>query len=389
MKSKSKILIFTGIIFFIVNIINSGNKTEGDSNESLAEVFKDSFLVGTCVSKWAFKQKDNILEHIASQFNCVTHENELKWTGVNIKEGVEYNFKDADKLLDFAKKNDMKVFGHVFVWHEQVPDWIFKDATGKPASRELLLKRMKEHINTLAKHTKGKIAAWDVVNEAFEGNGTLRKSKWQQIIGDDYIEQAFRFAQEAVEPDVQLIYNDYGMNVKKKREAVVKLIKDLKSKGLRIDAVGMQAHYGLSRPLIKDIEESIIAFSEAGVKVHITELDVDILPVPAGIWGGDLSKRKYDPKSDPYKEGLPEEMQNQLAKRYADLFALFLKHQDKIDRVTFWGPSDKYSWKNNFPIPGRTNYPTLFDRDQKPKEAFHEVIKLKKIFNSDSKEDVL
>jgi endo-1,4-beta-xylanase len=176
---------------------------------------------------------------------------------------------------------------------------------------------------------------------------------------------------------VELLYNDYSMTGQAKRNAVVAMIKDLKGKNIRIDGVGMQGHWGIIQPSINYIEASIIAYASAGVKVHITELDIDVLPRKPGMYGADVSQRmSADPSSDPYVNGLPEEKQQQLAKRYEEIFRLFLKHRDKIERVTFWGATDRYSWLNNWPIHGRTSHPLLFDRNGNPKPAFHSVIKV-------------
>jgi endo-1,4-beta-xylanase len=208
-------------------------------------------------------------------------------------------------------------------------------------------------------------------------NGSLRKSKWTQIIGEDFIEQAFRMAAEELPSDVELIYNDYSMTGKKKRDAVVKLVTTLKKKNIRIDGVGMQGHWGVGGPSAAAIEASIIAFSKTGVDVHITELDIDVLPRKSGMWDADIRKKlAQDPAMDPYKKGLPAEIQKKLAARYKDIFGVFLKHQDKIKRVTFWGVTDGDSWLNGWPIKGRTSYPLLFDREGKPKPAFHAVIDL-------------
>jgi endo-1,4-beta-xylanase len=140
----------------------------------------------------------------------------------------------------------------------------------------------------------------------------------------------------------------------------------------------MQGHFSLDSPDINEIEASIEAFASTGLRVHITELDVDVLP---SRWSrsAEISNRAdYAEELNPYTEGLPPEVDDKLTKRYEDLFKLFLKHRDKIDRVTFWGTTDAQSWKNNFPVRGRTNYPLLFDRERKPKNAYFAVAGLKK-----------
>jgi len=344
---------------------------------TLKDSFKGRFHVGAAINRWQFKEEGQLtLRLVAHQFNSISPGNLLKWSCFNPKPGV-YNHADADAFVEFGQKNNMYVLGHVLFWHSQTPKWVFQDEEGQVLDREQLLKRMRERVRHLAKRYGKRIHAWDVVNESFT-NGKLRDSQWTRIIGSDFIEQAFRIADEEMPTDVELIYNDYSMTGKNKRNAVVKMIYDLKQKGVRIDGVGMQGHWSVNGPSIRDIEASIVAFSEAGVDVHITELDIDILPRKPGMFGADVAKRfEQDPVMDPYRDGLPEAKQEELARRYADLFQLFMKHQDKIKRVTFWGATDRYSWLNNWPIKGRTSYPLLFDRAGRPKAAFHAVVGLK------------
>jgi endo-1,4-beta-xylanase len=237
---------------------------------------------------------------------------------------------------------------------------------------------MKEHISKVVGHYKGRVDAWDVVNEALDPNGNLRDTKWKTIIGDDFIEKAFEYAHEA-DPDAELYYNDFDMWKPSKFAGVVRLVKNLQSKGIRIDGIGMQGHWGFTYPTNDELEAAILAYSQTGLKVDVTELDISALPNIFEETGAELDLRSLNvnSKNNPYPDGLPDEMQEKLAQRYAEIFKIFLKHSDKIGRVTFWGVHDGSSWRNNWPIRGRTDYPLLFDRDGKPKEAFHEVIKLK------------
>jgi len=339
--------------------------------------FKDCFLIGAALDHQLFTEPQQAtLKLTTRHFNSVTPTNALKWGPYNPKPGV-YQFEPADAFINFAQRNRMHVVGHVLFWHSQTPDWVFQGKSGKPATRDELLERMRDRTKQLATRYRNRIDAWDVVNESFVDNGKLRDSPWTRIIGNDFIEQAFRIADQELPKDVELLYNDYSMAGQAKRNAVVAMINDLKGKNIRIDGVGMQGHWGIDQPSINDIEASIIAFAGAGVKVHITELDIDILPRKPGMYGADVSKRlSADPSSNPYVNGLPEDKQQQLAKRYEDIFRIFLKHRDKIKRVTFWGATDRYSWLNNWPIHGRTSHPLLFDRNGNPKPAFHSVIKV-------------
>ncbi len=344
---------------------------------TLKQAYQDHFHIGTAIGNRVFEQKEQpTIRVVAQQFNCITSENAMKWQPFQPEEN-RYNTVPADLFVAFGAENNMYVVGHVLFWHNQTPDWVFKDENGKTASRELLLERMRERVRYVAERYKGRVHAWDVVNEAIEDNGQLRDSKWTQIIGKDFIEQAFRVANEELPADVALIYNDYSMTANGRRNAVVEMVRNLKSKGIRIDAVGMQGHWSLNGPSIAEIEKSIVAFAATGVDVHITELDIDVLPRHPRMWSGNADIKlqlAQNPKLDPYKDGLPDDVQRQLAKRYTDIFALFLKHSDKIKRVTFWGPNDNNTWLNNWPIKGRTNHPLLFDRQGNPKPAFHAVI---------------
>jgi len=352
---------------------------------TLKDSFQGQFLIGTAVNRWLFKEEGQpTLRLVAQQFNSISPENELKWDSVNPKPGV-YNYADADALVQFGQKNNTRILGHVLFWHSQTPEWVFRDTSGQPLGREQLLTRMRERVSHLAKRYGSRIHAWDVVNESFLDNGELRDSQWTRIVGPDFIEQAFRIAAEELPADVELIYNDYSMVGRDKRTAVVKMIHELKQKKVRIDGVGMQGHWAIDWPSLPEIEASIVAFSEAGVDVHITELDIDVLPRKPGMYAADIALRfEKDPAMDPYRNGLPDEMEQKLARRYADIFRLFLKHRAKIKAVTFWGATDKYSWLNNWPIKGRTSYPLLFNRAGEPKAAFHAVVGLKDLEANDS-----
>jgi len=268
-----------------------------------------------------------------------------------------------------VRSHGMTVNGHTLIWHSQCPNWFFTD-NGKPAERELVLKRMREHIAGVAGHYAGKIASWDVVNEAIDdGREYLRKSKWLTSIGDDFIVEAFIAARNA-DPKAELIYNDYGIEQGGKREKALRLIRDLKKRNAPITGIGIQGHWALDRVPFKAIEESIIAFYAEGLKVSITELDIDV--VPRKNFGADISAREKG-TDDPYVNGLPPDVQKRLADQYAQLFTLFLKHSDKMARVTFWGLHDGRSWLNGFPR-RRTNHPLLFDRSLQPKPALEAVL---------------
>lgn len=351
--------VFLFIFSFICSLISVAQVSGG----ALKDAFADRFLIGTAVSPHQLEGKSK--ELICSQFNAVVAENCMKCEALQKRPGV-FDFSDADKIVDFAEANGLTVTGHCLVWHQQTPEWFFKDKDGNYVDREELIKRMRTHIYTVVGHFRGRILGWDVVNEAIEDNGELRRSKWLEIIGPDFIELAFKFAHEA-DPEAELYYNDYSMERPGKRKAVVEMIGRLRKSGCRIDAVGMQSHLSLGSDL-KEYEASLKAFAAAGVKVMATELDVTVLPWRTPNAGADLGVNgRYDKETDPYRDGLPKDVAERQADFYERLFDIYLRHSDVVSRVTFWGLTDGNSWKNDWPVRGRTDYPLLFSRDGKQK----------------------
>lgn len=354
----------------------SSETAEPPSISALKTAFADHFLMGAALNTKNFTEKDAAKSAlIKKHFNSITPENALKWGPIH-PELDKYNFDQADRYVEFGVKNQMFTIGHTLLWHQQTPDWVFQDAKGKPLDRDALLERMRDHIQKVVGRYKGKINGWDVVNEALNDDGSLRQTQWLKIIGPDYIEKAFVFA-HAADPEAELYYNDYSLELHAKRDAAVALVKKLQAAGIHISGIGSQTHAGLDRPSVQEVEDSLIAFGQLGVKVMITELDISLLPNATQNQGADVSARAtYDDALNPYPDSLPQEMQEKLAARYADLFAVYIKHADKIDRVTFWGVTDGESWLNNWPVRGRVNYPLLFDRANQPKPAFHAVIRV-------------
>ena len=347
---------------------------QAQTTPTLKDAFHGIFRIGAAVNQAQFEERDTRgAPIIAAQFNTISPENVLKFEVVHPRLDA-YNFEPGDRYVAFGEKNKMFIVGHCLVWHSQTPRWVFQDADGKPLTRDSLLERMHDHIHTVVGRYKGRIAGWDVVNEALNEDGTLRQSPWLKIIGDDYILKAFQFAHEA-DPQAELYYNDYSLENEAKRKGAVELIRKLKAAGAPITAVGLQGHDHMDWPTAEQQAATIEAFAALGVKVNITELDVDILPRTQRQNTADVSATAAATvNSNPYTGGLPDEVQQALAKRYADLFRVFVAHKDSITRITFWGVTDGDSWLNNFPTRGRTNYPLLFDRQGKPKPAFDAVI---------------
>lgn len=296
----------------------------------------------------------------------------MKSEVIHPEEG-RYNFAPADRFVDFGISNGMFVIGHTLIWHSQLSPWFCVDAKGNLVDAETLKARMRTHIHTIVSRYKGKIKGWDVVNEAIESDGSWRKTPFFEILGEEYIELAFRYAQEA-DPDAELYYNDFSMAGEKKRNKVVEMVNTLKLKGVKIDGVGMQSHVGMDYPDLLEYEKSIKAFGATGVKVMITEFDLSALPTI--YTGADIVESlPYDETFDPYPDGLSAEASKQWNDRVSQFFEIFKRNSDIISRVTVWGITDRDSWKNDFPMLGRTDYPLLFDRKYQPKQVVKDLIK--------------
>jgi endo-1,4-beta-xylanase len=345
---------------------------------SLHEEFDGSFLIGTALSARQVMAGDDEFEAFFLQhFNAVTGENAMKWERIHPEDG-EFYWEAADALTDFANANGIHLTGHTLVWHQQTPDWVFEDADGNPATRELLLARMKNHIETVVGRYKGRVQSWDVVNEAINEDGSMRDTKWRQIIGDDYVEKAFAYA-HAADPEAILFYNDYNMFNPGRRAGVVRLVETLRDKGIPIHGIGLQGHFRVDYPAtLDDVDAAIAEYGKLGVDVAITELDVSVLPWPGEKRGGAdiMDRHEFESEMNPYADGLTPEAEAEFNQRYLGLFGIFLKHRDVLTRVTFWGVNDGDSWRNNWPMEGRTDYPLLIDRDNKPKAIWSDIIEL-------------
>jgi len=347
------------------------------ARETLAEATKGLFLMGVAVNQQQVNGTNPIeTELVATEFSTIVAENCMKPQPTQPREG-EFNFTDPDKFVAFGEKNKQVVTGHTLIWHSQIGAWFFTDAEGKQVTPEVLKARMRTHILTLVGRYKGRVKGWDVVNEAIEDNGTYRNSNFYRILGKDFIKFAFQYAHEA-DPDAELYYNDYNMETPAKCDATVQLVKELKAAGCRIDAVGSQGHMKMINPTVEATEVMIKKLRDAGVKVMITEWDISILPSPYE--GANISTNfNYTPEMDPYKTiAPPDDVMQKWNKRILDMFGLYLKYNDVVDRVTVWGLSDAGSWLNGFPIRGRTDYPLLFDRKFNRKPVVDEMIKMAK-----------
>jgi len=369
---KRNILFWVSTVAISVTFIScsSSKKITGSGSSTLREAYKNDFLIGTALNSQQIEEKDsNAAKLVPEQFSAATPENIMKAEIIH-PQWDKYNFDLADKMVEYGKKHNILINGHTLIWHSQLPAYArnIKDVDSFKTF-------FNNHITTIASRYNGKMYSWDVVNEALNEDGTMRKSIFLDKLGDDFITEAFRLAQKAA-PDTKLYYNDYNIEQPNKRAGAIAIIKKIQAAGVRIDGVGIQGHWHLNKIPLKDIEESILEFSALGIKVMFTELDIEVLQ--RNFQGADVSQRvASNPALNPYVNGLPDSVQVQLANDYESLFKLFLKHKDKVTRVTFWGVADGNSWLNGWPVRGRTNYPLLFDRQYKPKPAYYKVIALK------------
>lgn len=302
--------------------------------------------MGTSVLINPLRKDEQYRETLRQEFNLITPENSMKFGQLSRERG-KYNFATADEIVDFAQRNQMQVHGHTLVWYRNLPDWV---KNGK-WSREEAMDILKQHIYTVVKHYRGKVSSWDVVNEAINNKGTLRNSFWLDKIGEDYIEMAFRWANEA-DPNARLFYNDHeGEELGTKSDGIYNLVKELRQKNIQIHGVGFQMHTSIRRkPNIEAVAANIKRLGELGLEVKITEMDVRI--------GDD-------------KRPISDKLISQ-ANLYKDIADVCLQAPNCNTLIT-WGLTDNFSW-----IPTyfkRPDAPLLFDESYKPKPAYFAIFR--------------
>ena len=365
------------LIFCLLVSCQSNTTSEQATTEvitpSLKQAYQSNFTIGAAINDNQINGIGTAANHLlATEFNSISPENIMKSMYLHPAKDSFY-FDMADKFVALGEKNKQFIVGHTLIWHSQLSEWI-RQITDKAEMQTAIA----DHINTIVGRYKGRINGWDVVNEALNEDGSLRESVFLKVMGENYLSEVFAMAAKA-DPAVELYYNDYNLCRTEKRNGVVNLVKKLQADGVKIDGVGCQAHWSLTNPTLAEIENSILAYADLGMKVMFTEMDITVIPNPWDLQGADVDQNfEGSPFMNPYPEALPDSVQTQLAQRYEDIFRLFLKHEDKISRVTFWGVNDGQSWLNNWPIKNRTQYPLLFDRQFQPKKAYHSVMNLKK-----------
>lgn len=355
------------------------------SDGSLKGRYADSFMIGTAVDNHIVsgrcpEDEEILLRH----FNAITPENVMKPESIHPKPDV-WNFKRSDEFVEYGKQHGLWTFGHTLIWHNQTPSFFWYRENGVPKSKEELIETMRSYIETVAGRYAGKVDAWDVVIEIIGEQGEYRNLGWVKAFGGDgyeVVKNAFSFASQYA-PDTDLYYGDFNVWRPSHLEGIVKMVKRLQADGIRIDGVGIQGHWGLNYPKAEYIENAIETLASLGLKVSINELDIDVLPLTkeGQIIGKSLQEAQFQLEEfeeflDPYKNGLPEDVARQLDERYEEIFRIFYKHRDQLERVSFWGLTDEKSWKNGYPIPNRTNYPLLFNRDHSAKPALNAVLSI-------------
>ena len=342
----------------------------GAKTDSLRDAAGTNVLIGAAASAQDLADPKFAALYV-KHFSAITGSRDMMPSEL-VDETGHYDFTKGDAIEDFAAKNHLAFYGHMLLWQHLSRDWLFKDKAGQPLPRDQALANLKGYIDTVVGRYRGRIKSWDVVNEAIsDADGEyLRDVPARRAIGDDFIIKAFEFA-HAADPDAELYYNDYNIELPAKRAKTLRLLRDLRAAGVRVDAVGIQGHWMLGDdfPAPSVISDAIREFSAAGFKVMITELDVDVLPRTTS--GANLVSVEEGP--NPYPRGLPDDVQQRLAQRYGALFDAILE-PGVVTMITFWGTHDGHSWLNNFPVKRRTNHPLLFDRALQPKPALAAVV---------------
>ncbi len=364
---KKRSIFKSGVLAaFLLAACAGRRNTTVDVHKGLKDYYGTCFPVGVAVGPRDLSGETAgfILQH----FNSLTPENAMKMGPIHPRKN-QYFWRDADSIVNFAQRNGLRVRGHNLCWHEQTPSWIFTNGDGTEVTKEELLSRLRDHIFTVVKRYQGKIYVWDVVNEAVDDDSTkfLRNSKWYQICGEDFIAKAFEYAHEA-DPQAKLFYNDYNTERPEKTERVYRLLKKLVDAKVPVHGVGLQAHWSIYEPSEQELQSTIDKFASLGLEVQITELDMSIYP-----W--EKERRQKRPGES---DALTPDLEQKQIQQYSKVFKIFRENKDRITSVTFWNLSDRYTWLDSYPVPGRKNYPLLFDTNLQPKKAYWEVVNFKK-----------
>lgn len=353
------VLAIASIIILLGSCTGSGIKgsaSSSDSAKGLKDFYKKYFDIGVAVGPHNLEGEEG--ELIKKHFNSLTAENVMKPGPIHPEEN-RYNWESADKIVDFAQANGLKMRGHTLCWHAQTGAWMFSDSLGNQVTKEVALARLKDHVTTVVTRYKGKVWAWDVLNEAVlddsDPEKVYRDSPWYKICGEEYIAKVFQYAHDA-DPDAMLVYNDYNTENPVKRDKIYNMLKKLLDAGVPVHAVGLQGHWSINDPTEENLRETIDKFSSLGLKIQVTELDVSI----------------YADRADTIGIGFTPEREQKQIDLYKMAFKVFREKKKVINSVTFWNVSDRQSWRDRR---GIKVYPLLFDENRKPKKVYWEVVR--------------
>lgn len=375
MKFKTVMLAVCGAVALACAAVGCGKKTTESAVQpyGLKDAFKGHFLFGAAINEDQVSGRDSIAtDIIKTHFNTIVAENVMKSEKLNPKQGY-YNWAPADEFVKFGEDNDMFIVGHCLVWHQQLATWFPYDAQGQYVSADTLKNRMRDYIFTVVGRYKGRVHAWDVVNEAIDDDGSYRHSPYYDILGEEFIPYAFELAHEA-DPDAELYINDYGMEKPARCERYIQIVNDMKARGIRIDGIGMQGHMGMDNPWMHEFESALEALAGTGCKIMLTEWDMSALPTITD--NADITENTaYADSLNPYINGLPAEVEARWSERMDSVLAICIDHSDCFSRINVWGVSDGDSWRNDWPIKGRTEYCLLFDRNHQMKPFLTKYLK--------------
>ncbi|MCC8114436.1 MAG: endo-1,4-beta-xylanase [Bacteroidales bacterium] len=374
MKVSNFYILVAAAAAAVMGVVASCSRAEAtEALPTLKEAYADNFLIGCAVNDRLISGGDSLgAALVKAQFNTIVAENVMKSEKINPAQGV-YDWEPADAFVDWGERNGMFIVGHCLVWHSQLAPWFAYDAQGRYVSADTLKARMATYIADVVGRYKGRVQGWDVVNEAIEGDGSYRRSPFYEILGEEYIPYAFELAHQA-DPDAELYINDYGMDSEAKADRYVAIVNDLKERGLRIDAIGMQGHMGMDYPDFARFEQSLEKFGATGCQVMVTEWDMSALPTIHQ--SANISETvDFEAQLNPYPEALPTEVAAEWNQRMGQVWDIIVAHSDVVSRVNAWGVTDGDSWKNDWPMAGRREYPLLFDRQYQMKDFLVERLK--------------
>lgn len=356
-------------------LLTACGTSEQATERGLKDVVGNDFTIGVAVNGEQMAGRDSMgVAIVKKHFNSLVGENCMKCMYIHPEED-RYDFAGADSLVAFAQANGMELIGHCLVWHSQYAPWFYVDSTGAEVNGDVLWKRIEDHITTIVSRYKGKIKGWDVCNEIIEGDGTLRNSPLTRQLGSEFIYKSLKLVSE-LDPDAEIYLNDYGMTSPARRAGYMALIDTIRAKGIRLDAFGLQGHMGIDFPDSAAVEQTLKDFEAKGMPVMITEWDMGALPTLTQSANVTIEDERplADEENNPYVNGVPADVDRLWNNRMTMFWNIFQAHKANIKRITIWGVTDADTWKNDFPVLGRKDYPLFFDREGNPKPFLQDIL---------------